>query len=129
MTANNLNENLVLYRMEQSKETLEAAKALANASLSPLSIVNRSYYAMFYAVLALLATINKGSSKHSGVISLFDIHFIKTNKLPREFGRVLHKTFNLRNKTDYSQLEPLGLEQALQTLADADALLTALQNI
>jgi uncharacterized protein (UPF0332 family) len=78
MTANNLNENLVLYRMEQSKETLEAAKALANASLSPLSIVNRSYYAMFYAVLALLATINKGSSKHSGVISLFDIHFITT---------------------------------------------------
>jgi uncharacterized protein (UPF0332 family) len=34
--------------------------------------VNRSYYAMFYSVLALLASRQEETSKHSGVIALFN---------------------------------------------------------
>ena len=39
--------------------------------------VNRSYYAMIYAVLALLALKRKETSKHSGAISIFDKEFVK----------------------------------------------------
>ena len=38
--------------------------------------VNRSYYGMFYAVVALLVTKRSGTSKHRGAIMLFDREFI-----------------------------------------------------
>jgi uncharacterized protein (UPF0332 family) len=35
--------------MKQAEETLADAEAMAKGELSPRAIVNRSYYAMFYA--------------------------------------------------------------------------------
>ena len=60
---------LVTYRLEQADESLEAARALLDKKLIRPS-VNRAYYAMFYAVLALLARGKKETSKHSGAIAL-----------------------------------------------------------
>jgi len=68
---------LVKTRLDQSLETLEDARALLSAGRSPPSILNRSYYGVFYAALALLQTIGETPSKHSGVLSLFDIEFYK----------------------------------------------------
>jgi len=45
---------LVTYRLEQAEESLEAARTLLDKKLIRPS-VKRAYYAMFYAVLALLA--------------------------------------------------------------------------
>jgi uncharacterized protein (UPF0332 family) len=56
---------LVNYRLEQAVESLEAAKVLLEKGLLRPS-VNRSYYAMFYAVLALLTVKRKETSKHTG---------------------------------------------------------------
>ena len=48
-------EALLRYRMEQAHETLREAEVLLNES-ALRGTVNRAYYAMFYALLALLAT-------------------------------------------------------------------------
>ena len=64
-------EALVKYSIEQAEESLEAAKVLLAQKVERQS-VNRAYYAMFYSVLALLATRKQETSKHSGAISLFD---------------------------------------------------------
>jgi uncharacterized protein (UPF0332 family) len=56
------------YRLEQAQAALDDAKYLIDGNRSPQSIVNRSYYAMFYAALALLQKISKAPSKHAGVI-------------------------------------------------------------
>lgn len=63
---------LIQYRLALAREVLADAQKLVQAQGSARSIANRSYYAMFYSVLAILATIGQGSAKHSGVISLFD---------------------------------------------------------
>lgn len=47
-------DQLITYRLEQAEVSLEDARFLLNGNRSPQSIVNRSYYAMFYASLALL---------------------------------------------------------------------------
>ena len=62
---------LVAYRLEQADESLEAAHILLDQGLNRPS-VNRSYYAIFYAVLGLLAIRKQETSKHSGAISLFE---------------------------------------------------------
>jgi uncharacterized protein (UPF0332 family) len=61
-------ETLVKYRLEQAQAALDDAKYLMDGKRSPQSIINRSYYAMFYAALALLQNISKAPSKHSGTL-------------------------------------------------------------
>ena len=68
---------LLMYRLEQAKEALESAELLYNHE-KYRSAISRAYYAMFYAVLALLANQTSKTSKHSGVISKFDRDFVKT---------------------------------------------------
>lgn len=62
---------------------------------------NRLYYACFYAVLALLEKDGLASSKHSGIKSLFNQHFIKTGKIAKEHGKLYNNLFDARQEGDY----------------------------
>jgi len=119
--------SLINYRLTQAKESLEDANKLAEHQGSPRSIVNRAYYAMFYAVLALLLTIGKGSSRHSGVISLFDLHFVKTGKFSKEHSKTLHYAFELRQQGDYGEMTEIEPEDAREILQSAGEFLDAVQ--
>lgn len=94
-------KELIQYRMERAHETLNTAKLLRDQNADTASIVNRAYYAMFYAALAILVTVGEETSKHSGVLALFDRHFVKTGILPKEMGKFLHTAFDTRQTGDY----------------------------
>lgn len=63
-------EELKLYRLEMARERLSSSKVLLDVENYKDSI-GRSYYAMFTAVRALLATEGQDFSKHAGVIAYF----------------------------------------------------------
>lgn len=92
---------LVAYRLQQARAALDDAKCLMDARRTPASIINRSYYAMFYAALALLQTIGKTPARHTGVLSLIDQEFVLAERISRESGRNLHRVFDLRQQSDY----------------------------
>ena len=96
---------LARYRMEQAGESLDEAKFLLSGEKSPRSIINRVYYAMFYAILALLIYEPYSSSKHSGVLGYFNSRFIKGGVFDREMGRWVNKAFELRQRSDYRNVE------------------------
>ncbi len=50
--------------------------------------LNRLYYAAFYAARALLATKQLDSSRHSGVIALFQEHFVRSGVVPIERSQI-----------------------------------------
>ena len=50
-------KNLIKYRLEQAETALGDARFLLEGDRSSQGIVNRAYYAMFYAALALLQKI------------------------------------------------------------------------
>jgi uncharacterized protein (UPF0332 family) len=107
---------LVTLRMQQADETLHEAQILLGEHAGR-GAVNRAYYAMFYAVLAVLATKGLGSSKHSGAISLFDREFVKPGDLPKELSRSLHMAFEHRQQADYgeqTQLDEPAAKRAVQ---------------
>jgi uncharacterized protein (UPF0332 family) len=110
---------LVAYRLEQADESIEAARTLLDKKLIRPS-VNRAYYAMFYAVLALLARGKKETSKHSGVISLFDRDFVKQGIFKKDYSRWLHDAFDLRQRSDYAPEYHATLEEAEITLKNAE---------
>lgn len=61
-------ETLLRYRLSEAEETLQDAEKMLQNDISPRSIINRAYYSMFYAVLALFlhSDINPKTSKHVG---------------------------------------------------------------
>jgi len=110
---------LVAYRLEQADESIEAARTLLDKKLIRPS-VNRAYYAMFYSVLALLARGKKETSKHSGVIALFDRDFVKQGIFKKDYSRWLHDAFDLRQRSDYAAEYHSSPEEAEITLKNAE---------
>ena len=94
MTAEEKRTELARYRLGQAEETYEEAEYLLAGGKSPRSIMNRIYYSMYYAVLALLIFEPYASSKHSGVLSYFNMRFIREGILPESLGRSLKKPLN-----------------------------------
>lgn len=119
-------ETLVKYRLEQARTTVADAKCLLDGSGSPQSIINRSYYAMFYAVLALLQRTGKVPSKHTGVIGLFDSEFIRKGSLPRDLSRDLHRAFDARQAADYRFADPLEPAEAREAWEKASRFVEAI---
>jgi uncharacterized protein (UPF0332 family) len=86
---------LVSYRLQRARETLADARILADAGRwNPC--VNWLYYACFYAVSALLILEGLSSTKHTGLRSLFNRHFVKTNKVPKDKARIFNDLFERR---------------------------------
>lgn len=119
---------LVLYRLSQADEALAAARA-ERAAGRRRSAINRAYYAMFYASLALLTSRQVGTSKHSGVVARVSEHFIKTGLLPAEMGRALNQAFALRQKADYREFFEPTPDQVDQVLAWAAGFLAAARQL
>ena len=94
---------LIEYRLTQAKDSIREADVLLQSTMSLRSVMNRLYYAMFYAVLALLQEKEMGTSKHSGAIALFDREYVKTGSFPKEMSKALHRAFTLRQKGDYME--------------------------
>lgn len=94
---------LIEYRLTQARDSIREADVLDQSGMSRRSVMNRLYYAMFYAVLALLQEKEMGTSKHSGAIALFDREFVKTGTFPKEMSKALHRAFELRQKGDYME--------------------------
>jgi uncharacterized protein (UPF0332 family) len=120
LTAIEKQHALSRYRIKQAEESLDEAKYLSAGKKSPRSIINRAYYAMFYAVLALLVYEQYSSSKHSGILSYFNRRFIKEKVFDESIGRSLNKAFDLRQRGDYRENIDLTYEQVEPFISEAE---------
>ena len=108
------------YRLARARESIgEAEVVLASGYLN--AAVSRAYYACFYAVSALLLTEGLSSSKHSGVRSLFERHWIKPGRAPVELGRFYGHIFDQRHKGDYADLTRFSEPDVRQWVGEAKA--------
>ena len=107
---------LIKYRLQEAEESIREAEVLLKEGMSMRAVINRLYYAMFYAVLALLQEKEMGTSKHAGAISLFDREFVKNKIFDDDLSKTLHRAFELRQKGDY-------MEQVEVSKSDVDEIL------
>ena len=111
MTADDKKDLLARYRLQQADETFDEAVFLFNGNKNPRSVINRIYYSMFYAVMALLVYRQFESSKHRGVLSFFNKHYIKEGIFSRDSGKTLNKAYELRLSSDYEEYAEISREQ------------------
>ena len=96
-------EEYVKYRIESAYKTFGAATVLAENGFWN-SAVNRLYYAVFYAVNALLVMKEIQTKSHSSTKSQFSLYFVKTGKMDKKYGKLLSELYDWRQKGDYENI-------------------------
>ena len=115
----------VRLRIEQAQETLKEAEALQDHDLWR-GVINRSYYAMFYTVLALAALKEVAISKHTHAVAFFDKEFIHKGIFPKELSRSLHYGFDQRQTSDYGEIWEIEHGEAEMALSEAKSFVKAI---
>src|SRR6266511_408848 len=115
----------IRLRMEQAQETLKEAEALQDHDLWR-GVINRSYYAMFYTVLALAALKEVAISKHTHAVAFFDKEFIHKGVFPKELSRSLHYGFDQRQTSDYGEIWKIEHGEAEMALSEAKSFVKAI---
>ena len=115
-------KDLAKYRYEMAVEKLEAAKVLEENGFYKDSI-SRSYYAIFTGARSLLALENKDSTKHSGIISLFNRYFVKTELVDKNYSKILAKAKIYRERGDYGDFFVVSEEEVIEQIENAETFL------
>ena len=111
-------EALSNYRLEQAKENVEEAIALANIKKYK-GASNRAYYAIFHAIKAILALEETDFKKHSSVIAYFNKNYISTNIFSKKLGKKVSKARYYREKSDYVDFYIITKEECEEQIETA----------
>jgi uncharacterized protein (UPF0332 family) len=87
--------------------------------------VSRAYYAVFHMAQALLLTEGEKAETHKGVVTLFGLLFVKTNRFDKRFGKYLTNLKDDRESGDYEVFSYLDKETAEGALREAGDFLEA----
>ena len=124
------NENradLSRYRLELAKEFLEdAAENLERDSYRTAN--NRAYYSIFHAMRAVLALEGVDFKKHSGVISYFREHFIKTGIFDRDCSDIISSASLIRSRSDYDEFYIATKQEVTEQVENAKKICMLIEN-
>lgn len=115
--------DLCKYRIEQARESLRASQIMLENNMIK-DAINRSYYAVFYAMKAVLAIEEKDFKRHKDVVAYFNKMYVSTDKFSRELGRMIAKLQQLREKSDYDDFFIASKEKAEQQVVSAQKVIT-----
>ena len=111
--------DLSKLRLDIAKERITFAKEILKIG-DYKTVANRSYYAVFSAMRAVLALDNIDSKKHSGVISEFRKNYLKTEMLPKELSFTIDALVEVRQGSDYDDFYLISKNEVEQQLINAE---------
>ena len=121
-----MNKEEIEKHLLKAESKLEAAKTNLNYSQYD-DVVSRAYYSTFHAISALLLTKDLSFSSHSQTLGSFNKEFIKTNLLPKEFGKWAYKLFEFRETGDYDIDASIDENLAKESILIAIEILSAIR--
>ena len=83
------------------------------------TVANRSYYAVFSAMRAVLALDGFDSKKHSGIIAEFRKNYLKTGILPKELSPMIDGLVEARQGSDYDDFYIISKEEVEEQLENS----------
>ena len=105
-------KDYIAYRISKSDEIFEDAKLMAENERWN-SCVNRLYYSAYYLVSALLHKNKIKAETHNGVKREFSHHFVKSEIISKEFGKLYSNLFRWRQESDYADFIDFEKETVL----------------
>jgi len=114
--------------LQKSKRTFEEIEVLQQANLWN-GVASRLYYAVFHAVNALLIHDAHQANTHNGSHAMFGLHYIKTGKLPAEYGRLYNQLQTMREESDYNCVYNVEREEIMQRILPARQMIDAISKM
>ncbi len=106
-------------RFERALECLTAAKSLLGSE-NYKSAANRSYYAIFHAMRAVLAFDGIDMKHHSGIISEFRRLYIKTGIFEEKLSEIISLLFDVRTESDYDDFFVISKAEVVEQIENAE---------
>ena len=120
-------KNLSVARLAHANDCLHEAEILFAANEFK-GTTNRSYYAAFHAMRAVLIPDGFDSKKHSCIIAKFRELYLKTDLFDRSVSDAVSSLFRVRTASDYDDFYIVSKQDATQQLEYAKKLLTLITN-
>lgn len=105
-------------RLDNAKERIAFADEIL-AIGDYKTVANRSYYAVFSAMRAVLALDGIDSKKHSGIIAEFRMNYLKTEILPKTLSPMIDALVEIRQGSDYDDFYVVSKEEVCEQLENA----------
>ena len=116
-------EGFSKYRLNKAKETLETARMIFNEGKDFTSANNRAYYAIFYAIRAVLAIEEVDFKRHKDVLAYFNKEYVNKEKFPKKIGRKISHAQRIREDSDYDDDYEPSFEKTEQQINTAQELI------
>lgn len=119
--------DLSIYRMQNAKDTLNAASVCLEQKLYK-DTINRCYYAAFYAVKAVLALEEVDFKRHKDAVAYFNKTYVATEIFSKEIGKKLGRLKQERENSDYDDFYMASASDALEQFETAKMIVAAVES-
>ena len=129
MSLNDEDRLLVVRKeLERAHETFEEIEVMRQASKWN-GAANRIYYSVFHAVNALFIFDGLRSVRHKGSHALFSQYYVKTGKLPKDYGQFYNNLQTLREKSDYNCFYDVDEQDVVDGMGKASKFIKAIEEL
>lgn len=118
--------DLCKYRINDAIETLDTSKLCIDNKRYKDSI-NRSYYAAFYAIKAVLALDEIDFKRHKDAVAYFNKSYVATDIFEKEIGRKLGRLKQKRETSDYDDFYIAYADEAIEQYKAAEQIIEAVK--
>ena len=118
--------DLVRYRMETAQSDLQSAEILLKEK-EYRGANNRAYYAIYHAISAVHALDGRSYKRHKDTLANFNKDYVKTEIIPKTFGRRLARAEEIRHASDYDDFYIATKEKAEEQIITARELIEQIE--
>ena len=119
---------MVDLEIERAKKTMDEMDYLSKGGLWN-NMASRLYYAVFHAVSALMIHDGHTVNTHKGSHVIFSQYYIRTGKLPKEYGQLYRQLEIMRNDGDYNCYYNVSPDELLGRLEPAKEMIATIANM
>jgi len=121
-------DEYVTYRMNRAKQSLQVAERVLQDGFIE-DAINRIYYAIYYAVSALLYTRKLHPKTHLGMKALFSKEFVKNNLITDKQAQIYSTIFAKRFEADYEDFFTIDMDTVQNHLKEATNFIFLIETI
>ncbi len=115
------------YRYQTALETLDTAKLCFDNKHYKDSI-NRSYYAAFYAIKAVLALDEIDFKRHKDAVAYFNKNYVATDIFLKDVGKKLGRLQKKREASDYDDFYLASKDEAEEQCLAAEYIIKSVNS-
>ncbi len=117
---------MIVAQMEKTDEKLRVAETLAKSDHVD-DAISRAYYAAFHAASAALLSQGISVESHQALKTMFGVHFVRTGKIDKRYGRWLSRLKDDGENGDYDIFTAFDETDARNAISRAKEFVKALK--